>query len=120
MIKKDNVVQTKSEQFALRIVKCCQYLSTSKREKVLSNQLLRAGTSIGANITEAEYAQSVLDFYNKMQIALKEAAESRYWIELLYHGNYLDKEQYGSLLGDVQDIINILVKISKSKKSKDL
>ncbi len=120
MIKKDNVVQLKSEQFALRIVRCYQFLITSKQERVLSKQLLRAGTSIGANVTEAEYAQSVSDFYSKMQIALKEAAESRYWIELLYQGKYLDKEQYSSLLDDVQGIINILVKISKSRKTKEL
>ena len=88
----DAIVEKKSFRFAVRIVKLCSYLQKEKKEYTLSKQLLRSGTSVGANITESQQAQSRLDFINKLSIALKEAAESNYWIRLLYATEYLSKE----------------------------
>ena len=97
---KENEVRRKSLLFARRIVMLYQYLCEEKREYVLSKQLLRSGTSIGANISEAQYASSRKDFLNKLYIALKESAETLYWLELLYSCDYLFSPEYKSLYQD--------------------
>ncbi len=109
--------ENRSKDFAVRIVKLYKYLNGECSEYVMSKQILRSGTSIGANITEAEYAQSKSDFYSKLGIALKEAAETRYWLELLFKTEYLSEEQYKSLLDDVEPLIKILVKTVKNKEN---
>ena len=109
----NNSIVKKSYQFALRIVKLYKFLLKEK-EFVLSKQLMRSGTSIGANITEAQEAISKKDFKNKMSIALKESVESRYWINLLKDSEYLSEKQAESLLGDLEEIIKILSKIVKN------
>lgn len=101
-MKSDNVVQNKSYDFALRIVKVYKYLSQEKKEFVLSKQLLRSGTSIGANIEEAIGGQSKADFFAKLTIAYKETRESKYWIRLLRDSDYLTVEQSNDLLKDVE------------------
>ena len=97
-MKKDNVIQIKSYNFAIRIVELYKFLSAEKKEFILSKQLLRSGTSIGANIEEAIGGQSRKDFYAKLTISYKEARESHYWIRLLKDTNYLSQEQYDSLI----------------------
>ncbi|MBN8838190.1 MAG: four helix bundle protein [Sphingobacteriia bacterium] len=99
-MKKENILKEKSFAFALRIVKCNQYLCSEKQEHILSKQLLRSGTSIGANIREAEQAQSKTDFIHKLSIALKEANETEYWLELLHQSGYLDQKLFESLNSD--------------------
>ncbi len=95
---KENEVQAKSMAFAKRIVFACHYLREQKQEYVLSKQLLRSGTSIGANIAEAQYGSSRKDFLNKLYIALKECAETKYWLELLLECGYLSAAEHQSLL----------------------
>jgi four helix bundle protein len=112
--QKENPVRDKSKAFALRCVKLYEYLVSEKKEYVLSKQLLRSGTSIGANISEAIYAQSNADFASKMAIACKEASESEYWIELLRDSNILNFEQADSLLKDCNELISLLVSIRKT------
>ena len=112
-----NVVVIKSKAFALRIIKLYRYLCDEKREYVLSKQLLRCGTSIGANIKEAVRGQTKPDFYAKMNIALKEASESEYWLELLHESDYLTDQQFSSVYADCQELIKLLVAITKTQKS---
>ena len=114
---KDNVIVDKSKAFALRTIKLYKYLCDEKREYVLSKQLLRSGTSIGANVREAKRAQSKADFYAKMNIALKEADESAYWLELLFESDYIEESAYKSIFADCNEIIKILASIVKSKTS---
>ena len=109
----DNVIETKSFEFAVRTVNLYKHLTDNKKEFVLSKQLLRSGTSIGANVTEAQKRQSKADFNAKMNIALKEANESEYWIRLLYRTEYLTKEEFNSIEKDIKEIIAILVSICK-------
>ena len=109
-----NVIVEKSFDFAVRIVNLHKYLTREHKEFVLSKQLLRSGTSIGANVSEAQRGQSKADFTAKMSIALKEASESEYWIKLLYRTEYLSKEQYDSLNGDVQELIGLLMAICRT------
>ncbi len=109
----DNIIENKSFEFAVRIVRLYQHLSESKKEFVLSKQLLRSGTSIGANVSEAQKAQSRADFNAKMNIALKEANESFYWLRLLHKTDYLTDNQYDSIEKDIKEIIAILVSICK-------
>ena len=113
-MKSENVVQTKSYDFALRIVKVYKYLSQEKKEFVLSKQLLRSGTSIGANIEESIGGQSKADFFAKMTVAYKEARESKYWIRLLRDSDYLTIEQSADLLKDVEELLKIIGSIQKS------
>jgi len=113
-MKKDNVVQTKSYTFAIRIVKVYQFLSNDKKEFVLSKQLLRCGTSIGANIEEAIGGQSSKDFYAKLTITYKEAREAHYWIRILRDTGYLSIEQSESLLDDVNELLKIIGTIQKT------
>ena len=111
-----NVIESKSFDFAIRIVNLYKYLADEKKEYSLSKQLLHCGTSIGANVAEAEQAQSRPDFVSKMGIALKEAAETKYWIKLLYATNYLTDTQKNSLLADCIEIEKLLVSIIRSSK----
>lgn len=112
----DNVIEDKSFRFAVRIVKLCQYLQEEKKEYPLSKQLLRSGTSIGANVAEAQQAQSRADFASKMNIALKESAETNYWLRLLYATNYLTQEEFSSIFPDSEEITKLLIAITKSAK----
>ena len=89
-----NIIEEKSFDFAVRIVKLCNYLKAKKKEAVLSKQLLRCGTSVGANVFEAQKAQTTADFYTKMTIALKEANETSYWLKLMYSTNRIDEQAY--------------------------
>ncbi len=115
----ENIIETKSFKFAIRIVKLYKYLTENKKEYILSKQLLRSGTSIGANVTEAQQAQSSADFINKMNIALKETVETRYWIRLLVETDYLTNEQGKSLLEDCVELENILASIIKTTKERN-
>ena len=114
---KENIIECKSFEFAVRIVNLYRYLTENKREYILSKQLLRSGTSIGANVSEAEKAPTRTDFNAKMYIALKEANESEYWIRLLYKTNYLTTEEYENISMDVKEIIAILMAITKTIKN---
>lgn len=118
MMKEDNIIQSKSYDFAVRIVKVYQYLSSEKKEYVLSKQLLRCGTSIGANVEEAIGGQSSKDFFAKLTIAYKEARETHYWIRLLKDTHYLSNEQSESLLNDVTEILKIIGSIQKTIRNK--
>ena len=115
---KENIIKNKSFVFALRIVKLYQYLTESKREFVLSKQLLRSGTSIGALVRESEHAESKADFIHKLSISLKEANESDYWLELLFKSNYIDEREYNSIKIDLEEILKLLVSIIKTSKGK--
>ncbi len=113
-MKKNNVVQEKSYAFAVRIVKVYKYLCEEKKEFTLSKQLLRSGTSIGANIEEAIGGQSKKDFFAKLTISYKEARETKYWIRLLTDTGYLSKEETKSLLSDIEELLKIIGSIQKS------
>ena len=115
--QKPNVVREKSFAFALRIIKVAQFLQDEKREFVLSKQILRSGTAIGALIREAEHAQSRPDFINKMNIALKEANETDYWIELLYQAELITKTSYDELQPACKELVRLLAAIVKTTKS---
>jgi four helix bundle protein len=114
---KPNVVRGKSFAFALRVVKLSKYLQEERREFVLSRQVLRSGTAIGALVREAEHAQSKADFINKMSVGLKEANETDYWLDLLHQSDYITQESYDSIHPDVQELIKLLVAIVKTTKS---
>lgn len=116
MDEKGNVIVLKSKRFAIRIVKLYQYLMKEHREFVLSKQILRSGTSIGANVKEAVQGQSRADFSSKMNIALKEAVETEYWLELLHETNYLDDRAFQGIYRECQELIKILVAILKSTR----
>ena len=109
-----SAVADKSFEFSVRIVNLCKYLRYKKKEFVLSKQLLRSGTSIGANVHEGRRAQSRADFLAKMSIALKEANETYYWLKLLYRTEYLSKEEYLSMYADIDEILRILTAICKT------
>lgn len=113
-----NVVQNKSFSFALRVVGAYRYLQNEHREFVMSKQLLRSGTAIGALIREADQAESKADFIHKMAIALKQANETTYWIDLLTQAEYLDAEAGESLKIDATELLKILTSIVKSTKSR--
>jgi four helix bundle protein len=115
---KDNLIRDKSYAFAIRIVKLYKYLCEEKKEFVLSKQLLRSGTSIGANIEEAIGGQSEKDFFAKLTIAYKETRETHYWIRLLTDTDYLTKEQSESMLNDVEELLKIIGSIQKTIKNK--
>jgi four helix bundle protein len=110
-LKRDNVVRDKSFSFSVRIVKLYQYLCEEKREFILSRQVLRSGTSIGANIEESLGGQSDKDFLSKLSISYKEARETIYWIRLLSATGYLDEKQAESLIVDADEICKILTSI---------
>ncbi len=110
----ENQIENKSFDFAVRIVNLYKFLTEQKKEFVLSKQLLRSGTSIGANVAEAERGQSKADFVAKMSISLKEANETNYWLNLLYKTDYLTEQQFLSISKDITEIIKILIAICKS------
>lgn len=114
-IMKRSIVAEKSKAFALRIINLYKYLQKEDNEYVISKQILRSGTSIGANISEAERGESKADFYHKMNISLKEAEETKYWLELLLMGEYIDKPSYDSISGDCEELIRLLVAITKTR-----
>ena len=112
----ENIIKNKSFAFAIRIVKLYQFLCETKKEFVLSKQLLRSGTAVGALVREAEHAESKADFKHKMSIAQKEINESIYWLELLKETDYLTNEQFQSINTDAVEIIKLLTSIIKSVK----
>lgn len=116
-MKENNVIVNKSKAFALRIIKLYKYLCEEKKEYVLSKQVLRSGTSIGANVKEATCGQSKADFYAKLYIAYKEANETEYWLELLHESCYIDKAAFESIYSDCKEIIKLLAAITKTQKS---
>ena len=119
MLKNENVVREKSFKFAVRVVKLYQYLTNAKnsnRELILSKQILRSGTSVGANIRESRNAQTVKDFLTKLYIASKEADETGYWLELLKETGYITIEQFESLNQDCEEILKLLASIIKTTK----
>ena len=116
-MKEDNVIVNDSKLFAIRIIKLYQFLTEKKAEYVMSKQLLRSGTSIGANIAESEHAQSKADFLSKLYISLKEANETKYWLTLLYKASYLSDNEYESIMKDLRVILGTLV--NTIKKTKD-
>ena len=114
----DNVIVDKSFDFAVRIVNLSKYLVEQQKEYVLSKQLLRSGTSIGANVFEAQREQTKADFTAKMCIALKEANETDYWLKLLHRTEYLTEAQYTSIYEDMQEILGILTAICRTTNKK--
>lgn len=114
---KENIVAAKSIAFAIRIVKLYQFLAGGKKEFVLSKQVLRSGTAIGALIREAEHAESKADFLHKMNIALKEANETEYWLLLLKEGGYLSVEEHVSISKESMELIRLLASIVKTMKA---
>lgn len=117
-MKRDNVIVDKSFDFAVRIVNLHKHLTAEKKEFVLSKQLMRSGTSIGANVSEAVRGQSDADFISKLSIALKEANETDYWLRLLNKTDYLNEKEYESISKDLDEVIAILVSIIKTMKNK--
>ena len=108
-LMKENLLIDKSIHFASRIVKLYQYLIKNKKETIISKQIVRSGTSIGANVNEANYGQSKADFISKLHIALKETAETEYWIRLLYMSEYIDEKTNSTLLDECLEIKRILI-----------
>ena len=106
----------KSLAFAVRIAKLAQFLGDEKKKFVLSRQIVRSGTGIGANVREAQFAQSDMDFISKFSIALKEASETQYWLKVLAKAEYIAEKQYRSLRNDADRLVGLLVKAVKSKK----
>ncbi len=114
--KRENIVKDKSFAFALRVVKLCKYLNVEKREFVLRKQLLRSGTAIGALVREAEQAESKADFIHKMAIALKEANETDYWINLLFHSETINQKEYESIQPEIIELCKLLISIVKTSR----
>ncbi|ADE81414.1 MAG: four helix bundle protein [Prevotella sp.] len=119
-MKADNQILIDSKSFAIRIIRLYKYLSDMQKEFVLSKQILRSGTSIGANISESVFAQSRMDFVSKMSISLKEASETKYWLDLLYETKYISQEQYDSMSDDLGRITGTLVKIVNTTKQNNV
>ena len=120
IIMAESLTLDKSKDFAIRIVKLYKYLCNNKREFVMSKQLLRSGTSIGANISEALYGVSRKDFLAKVFISLKECAETKYWLELLYKSDYLSESEFLSINNDCTELIKLLTSIVKTTRQNDL
>ena len=116
LMEGENIIVDKSKAFAIRIIHLYKFLCEEKKEYILSKQLLKSGTTIGANVKEAIRGQSKADFISKMSISLKEASESEYWIDLLYETDYLTESQYLSLKDDVIELLKLLTSIIKSSK----
>ena len=113
---KDNVIEYKTYSFANRIIKAYKYLIKEQKEHILSQQMLRSGTAIGALVREAKFAQSKADFINKLSIALKEANETQYWLSLLHDNGYIDQKSFQSIYEDAKEVTTILVSIVKTTK----
>lgn len=114
----DNVIYTLSKKFALRIVRLYLFLRDERKEYVMSKQIYRCGTSIGANIAESRFGQSDADHVNKLSIALKEASETLYWLELLHEAEFINDKQFDSLYNDAKIIVGTLVNIVNKLKNK--
>ena len=112
----NHAIQDKSFRLAVRIVNLCRYLQTEQKEYVLTKQLLRCGTSIGANVAESQQAQSRADFISKLNIALKESYETDYWLRLMHETQYLSAEEFQSIIVDCHEIEKLLISIIKSLK----
>ena len=115
-MKEENLIVDKSKTFAIRIIRLYQHLTSDKKEFVLSKQILKSGTSIGANVKEASSAQSKADFISKMQIALKEASETEYWIELLQETAYITEKAGASLISDCKELLKMMTAIIKTAR----
>ena len=115
---KENILLNKSKLFALRIIKLYKYLKENKQEYILSKQLLRSGTSIGANTKESVFAQSKADFIAKLFIAQKECAETEYWLELLHESDYINRQEFDSIYEDCQELMRLLVATTKTLQGK--
>ncbi len=115
---RESILANKTVDFAVRIVRFYQYLCKEKKEYVLSKQILKSGTSIGANVRESRNAQSKADFINKLNVALKEADETQYWLEIMERAEIIDSKQIESLHNDLYEIISILVSSIKTVKKK--
>mgnify|MGYP000308416407 CR=1 FL=1 len=115
-MKEKNTISKLSKNFALRIIRLYKYLLEEKHELIMSKQVYRSGTSIGANIAESRNAQSKADFINKLSIALKEADETMYWLELLHESDTIDDKQFDSIVNDLNTIIGTLINIIKKLK----
>ena len=118
-MKDNNLVVQKSKAFAIRIIHLYQHLTTEKKEFILSKQVIRSGTSIGANVRESIRAQSTADFQSKMQIALKEADETEYWLELLKETDNISEKAADSMIADCEEMIRLIAAIVKTSKKKD-
>ena len=117
----NSITRQKSKSFAIRIIKFVQFLQTEKKERIISSQLFRSGTSIGANVRESYNAQSRADFISKLHIALKEADETAYWLELLHESEIIDKLCFDSMYNDLKEIIALLTaSIKTSKKNEEI
>jgi four helix bundle protein len=114
---KENIIKFKSFDFALRIVNLYKYLVEVRKEYVLSKQLLRCGTAVGAMIRESEHAESKSDFIHKLSMALKEANETQYWIELLYKSNFIEEKSFQSIQLDITEVLKLLTAIIKTTKN---
>ena len=114
-MKNNNIIVDKSKLFALRTIKLYKYLNECHRVAPIANQILKSGTSIGANVKEAIRAQSKPDFYSKMNIALKECSETEYWLELLHESDYINDEQFNSIYADCKELLKILISITKTQ-----
>ena len=114
---KDNIIQTKTFEFAVRIINLYKFLSTEKKEFVVSKQVLRSGTSIGANVEEAIGGQSKNDFSAKLAIAYKEARETKFWLRLLHATGYIENQMFESLMNDMEEILRIIEKKKKTMKA---
>ena len=119
MKREESILKEKSEAFSKRIVRLYKYLTQQKDETIISKQIYRSGTSIGANIAESKFAQSPQDFISKLSIALKEANETEYWLKNLLYGDYITERQYTSMFNDNEELIKILVKSIKTLKLKN-
>lgn len=116
----ENIIVDKSKAFALRIINLYKHLTANYHIFALANQVLKSGTSIGANVKEAIRAQSKPDFYSKMNIALKEASETEYWLELLYESEFITDSQFNSIYADCKELLKILTSITKTQKSSEI
>lgn len=119
-LKNKDPLNEKSFSFSLRIIKLFKYMQNNHKEYILSKQLLRSGTAVGALIREAKYAQSKADFLNKLMIALKEANETKYWLELLHQSDYIDQAMYKSIEPDINELLKLLVSSTKTVKQGSL
>lgn len=117
-MQKQNTIASKSKQFAIKVISFSKFLSIHKNEHIISKQLFRSGTSIGANIRESKNAQSMLDFISKLSIALKEADETAYWLELLVESDIIDQSQFSPIYSELNEIIAMLTSIIKTCKQK--
>ena len=116
---KNNVVKNKSFDFAIRSVNLYKLLCGERKEYILSKQMMRSATAIGALICESEHAQSKADFINKLSIALKEANETEYWLKLLYRTDYLSELEFNSIISDCKELLKLLISIIKTNKEYD-